>query len=96
MGLIVFDFRDAYEMAGGLFDAILPFLFEALTMLSVQKAAEFIIIEVYRQFTEIKGLREGSAEPDCDRCVAISIQSSIEEMIRPRVYAVMGSLIVGL
>merc|ERR1712115_705672 len=90
------DLSDAYVMSGILFGAMLPFLFAALTMLSVQKAAGSIIIEVRRQFAEIEGLREGTAEPDCDRCVAISTQSSIEEMILPGVYAVMAPLIVGL
>jgi len=95
-GIASIDLGDAYVMAGALFGAMLPFLFAALTMLSVQKAAGSIIIEVRRQFAEIEGLREGTAEPDCDRCVAISTQSSIEEMILPGVYAVMAPLIVGL
>merc|ERR1711957_714730 len=77
------DLSDAYVMAGVIFGAMLPFLFAALTMLSVQKAAGAIIIEVRRQFAEIEGLWEGTAEPDSDKCVAISTQSSVEEMILP-------------
>merc|ERR1711957_1003936 len=83
------DLSDAYVMAGVIFGAMLPFLFAALTMLSVQKAAGAIIIEVRRQFAEIEGLREGTAEPDSDKCVAISTQSSVEEMILPGLYAKM-------
>merc|ERR1712161_126776 len=89
------DLSDAYVMAGVIFGAMLPFLFAALTMLSVQKAAGAIIIEVRRQFAEIEGLREGTAEADSDKCVAISTQSSIEEMILPGVYAIMSPLIIG-
>jgi len=95
-GNITVDLGDAYVMSGVLFGAMLPFLFAALTMLSVQKAAGCIILEVRRQFAEIEGLREGTAEPDCDRCIAISTKSSIEEMILPGVYAIMSPLIVGL
>ena len=90
------DLSNAYVMSGILFGAMLPFLFAALTMLSVQKAAGAIIIEVRRQFAEIEGLREGTAEPDCNRCVAISTQSSVEEMILPGLYAIMSPLIIGL
>lgn len=92
----IVDLGDAYVMSGVIFGAMLPFLFAALTMLSVQKAAGAIIVEVRRQFAEIEGLREGTAEADSDRCVAISTQSSIEEMILPGVYAIMSPLIMGL
>ena len=90
------DLSNAYVMSGILFGAMLPFLFAALTMLSVQKAAGAIIIEVRRQFAEIEGLREGTGQPDCQKCIEISTQSSIEEMILPGLYAIMSPLIVGL
>jgi len=95
-GIDTVDLGNAYVMSGAIFGAMLPFLFAALTMLSVQKAAGSIIIEVRRQFAEIEGLREGTAEPDCDKCIAISTQSSIEEMILPGVYAIMSPFIIGL
>jgi inorganic pyrophosphatase len=95
-GITVVDVGDPLVMSGILFGAMLPFLFAALTMLSVQKAAGAIIIEVRRQFAEIEGLREGTAEPDCDKCVAISTQSSVEEMILPGIYAIMAPLFIGL
>jgi inorganic pyrophosphatase len=82
-------------LSGILIGAMLPFLFAALTMLSVQKAAGAIIIEVRRQFAEIPGLREGTAEADSDRCVAISTQSSVEEMILPGIYAILSPITVG-
>lgn len=95
-GITTVDIGDPVVLSGVLFGAMLPFLFAALTMLSVQKAAGAIIIEVRRQFAQIEGLREGTAEADSDKCVAISTQSSVEEMILPGVYAVLSPLITGL
>eukprot|EP00591_Stephanopyxis_turris_P000530 CAMPEP_0195525808 /NCGR_PEP_ID=MMETSP0794_2-20130614/26438_1 /TAXON_ID=515487 /ORGANISM="Stephanopyxis turris, Strain CCMP 815" /LENGTH=766 /DNA_ID=CAMNT_0040656347 /DNA_START=31 /DNA_END=2331 /DNA_ORIENTATION=- len=94
----VVDIGDPVVISGILFGAMLPFLFAALTMLSVQKAAGAIIIEVRRQFEEIEGLREGrpDAEADSDKCVAISTQSSVEEMILPGIYAILSPISVGL
>jgi K(+)-stimulated pyrophosphate-energized sodium pump len=82
-------------LSGVLIGAMLPFLFAALTMLSVQKAAGAIIIEVRRQFAEIPGLREGTAEADSDKCVAISTQSAVEEMILPGLYAILAPITIG-
>ena len=59
------------------------------------QAAGAIIIEVRRQFAEIPGLREGTAQADSDRCVAISTQSSVEEMILPGLYAILSPITVG-
>jgi K(+)-stimulated pyrophosphate-energized sodium pump len=61
----------------------------------IAQAAGAIIIEVRRQFAEIPGLREGTAEADSDKCVAISTQSSIEEMILPGIYAICSPITVG-
>ena len=61
----------------------------------IVQAAGAIIIEVRRQFAEIPGLREGTAEADSDRCVAISTQSSVEEMILPGLYAILSPIIIG-
>merc|ERR1719498_1697000 len=89
------DISDPVVLSGALFGAVLPFLFAALTMLSVQKAAGCIIQEVRRQFREIAGLMEGTGEPDTDKCVAISTQSSVEEMILPGAYAIFAPLLIG-
>lgn len=91
----VVDVGDPIVLSGILFGAMLPFVFAALTMLSVQKAAGAIIIEVRRQFATIEGLMDGTAEPDYNKCIAISTQSSLEEMILPGLYAVMSPLLVG-
>lgn len=94
-GIKTVDIGNPIVLSGALIGAMLPFLFAALTMLSVQKAAGAIIIEVRRQFHEIPGLREGNAEADSDKCVAISTQSSIEEMILPGLYAILAPITVG-
>ena len=92
---VTVDIGEPTVLSGVLIGAMLPFLFAALTMLSVQKAAGAIIIEVRRQFAEIPGLREGTAEADSDKCVAISTQSSVEEMILPGLYAILAPITVG-
>merc|ERR1711935_1075862 len=92
----VVDITSPTVVTGALIGGMLPFLFAALTMLSVQKAAGAIIVEVRRQFSEIPGLREGSAEADSDRCVAISTKSSCQEMILPGLYAILTPLFIGL
>jgi K(+)-stimulated pyrophosphate-energized sodium pump len=81
--------------SGMLFGAMLPYLFAALTMLSVRKAAAAIIEEVRRQFHTIPGLMEGTAEPDSERCVQICTESSVQEMILPGAYAVLAPIFVG-
>jgi K(+)-stimulated pyrophosphate-energized sodium pump len=95
LGNVNVDIGEPVVLAGVLIGAMLPFLFAALTMLSVQKAAGAIIIEVRRQFAEIPGLREGTAEADSDKCVAISTQSSVEEMVLPGIYAILSPITVG-
>ena len=89
------EIGDPVVLSGVLLGSMLPFLFAALTMLSVQKAAGAIIIEVRRQFDEIPGLRDGTAEADSDQCVAISTQSLVEEMILPGLYAVLTPITIG-
>ncbi len=81
----------------GLFvGACLPFVFAALTMNSVGKAAQSVVLEVRRQFKEIKGLMEGKAEADYARCVDICTKASLKEMVLPTVVAVVVPVIVGL
>ena len=73
----------------GLFiGGLLPYVFSALTMVAVGDAAQRIVEEVRRQFREIKGIMEGKAEPDYERCVAISTDSAIRQMLLPGVIAV--------
>jgi K(+)-stimulated pyrophosphate-energized sodium pump len=86
------------DVFSGLFiGAALPFLFAALTIDAVGRAAAKMIEEVRRQFREIPGLREGvpGVIPDSARCVAISTEASLKEMILPGALAVVVPLVVG-
>ncbi len=81
----------------GLFiGGFIPFLIAALTMTAVGKAAFSMVMEVRRQFKEIKGLMEGKAKADSERCVAIAATSAIKQMIVPGLLAVCVPVIVGL
>jgi K(+)-stimulated pyrophosphate-energized sodium pump len=75
--------------------AVLPFLFTAMTMKSVGKAAFDMIEEVRRQFREIPGLMEGTGKPDYAQCVAISTQAALREMIAPGLLIMGSPLVVG-
>lgn len=81
----------------GLFiGACLPFIFAALTMSSVGRAAQSIVVEVRRQFKEIKGLMEGKAEADYTKCVDICTKASLKEMVLPTLLAIITPVVVGL
>jgi K(+)-stimulated pyrophosphate-energized sodium pump len=75
---------------------MLPFIFCAMTMQAVGKAASEIVDEVRRQFREIVGLMEGEADPDYERCVDISTKTALREMILPGLTAVIVPIVVGL
>jgi H(+)-translocating pyrophosphatase len=94
-GATELDITNPVVLSGLLFGAVLPFVFAALTMLSVRKAAGAIIVEVRRQFREITGLRDGNISPDYARCIVISTQASVEEMILPGALAVLMPIFVG-
>jgi K(+)-stimulated pyrophosphate-energized sodium pump len=75
---------------------MLPFLFAAMTMTAVSKAAKEIVLEVRRQFKEIPGLMEGTGKPDYAACVDISTRSALREMVLPGVLAVASPIAIGL
>jgi inorganic pyrophosphatase len=74
---------------------MLPYWFSAMTMKSVGKAALAMVEEVRRQFNTIRGLMEGTAKPDYERCVKISTDASIREMIAPGALVILTPVIVG-
>lgn len=81
----------------GLFiGACLPFVFAALTMESVGRAAQSVVKEVRRQFKEITGLMDGKAEADYAKCVDLCTRSSLKEMVLPTVVAIVVPVVVGL
>ena len=85
-----------YKVTIGLFlGGMLPFMFSALTMESVSKAANKMVEEVRRQFRTIPGILAGTGKPDYKACVAISTQAALKEMLLPGVLAVVCPLAVG-
>ena len=86
---------DSHVVAGMFVGAMLPFLFTALTMNSVGKAATEMIEEVRRQFKEDPGLLEGTSDPDYQKCISISTAASLKEMVLPGVLAIVVPIFVG-
>ena len=81
----------------GLFvGAMLTFLFAALTMSGVQRAAQSIVVEVRRQFKEIAGIMEGKADPDYASCVDLCTKGALHEMVAPALLAVVVPIVTGL
>ena len=92
----VIDILNPNVVIGLLIGGMLVFLFSALTMSSVSKAANQMVVEVRRQFKEIPGIMEGKAKPDYTRCVAISTKASLKQMILPAVIAIVVPIVVGI
>jgi K(+)-stimulated pyrophosphate-energized sodium pump len=89
------DLTQASTVAGLLLGAMMPFLIAALTMEAVGRAADKMVMEIRRQFREIKGLLEGKAKPEVDRCIDIVTKGALREMIAPGLLALAAPLIVG-
>ena len=90
-----FDLRDINVLMGLLIGALLPFLFAALTMQAVARAANEMVQEVRRQFREIPGLLEGTADADYTRAVDISTQGAMKQMVLPGVLAIVAPVAIG-
>ncbi len=93
--LQMIDILDPFVIIGLLLGGMLPFLFSALTMSSVSKAAESMIREVRRQFKEHAGILQGTERPDYRTCVSIAATSALKEMILPGAIAIVAPLLVG-
>ena len=96
VGMESIDILDTKVTIGLLIGGMLPFVFSAMTMESVSKAANHMIEEVRRQFRTIPGIMEGTAKPDYKSCVAISTTAALKEMMVPGVMAVLAPLAVGI
>ena len=86
---------DPLIVAGIFIGAMMPFMFAALTMGAVSRAAHAMVEEVRRQFREIKGIMEYKAEPEYDKCVAISTSSALREMMLPGCLAIVVPVLIG-
>ncbi len=93
---ISLNLMDPTVLVGLFIGTCLPFVFAALTMDSVGKAAQSVVIEVRRQFKEIKGLMEGEAEADYASCVDLCTKASLREMILPTIVAIVAPVATGL
>ena len=89
------DLLNSTTLVGVLIGAMLPFIFSAMTMKAVGRAAFAIVNEVRRQFREIPGIMEGTGRPDYARCVDISTRGALKEMFLPGVMAVAVPLVIG-
>lgn len=85
-----------YVIIGLFIGAMLPFLFSAITMESVSKAAYKMIEEVRRQFHADKGILEGTSKPDYKSCVAISTSAALKQMLLPGIIAIVAPIAVGV
>ena len=98
------DFMDAYNvnlmnpvvLVGVFIGAMMAFVFCGMTMNAVGRAAQKMVEEVRRQFSTIKGILEGKAEPDYERCVAISTRGAQHEMLVPSILAIIVPILTGV
>ncbi|MBT34111.1 MAG: sodium-translocating pyrophosphatase, partial [Thalassobius sp.] len=98
VGLAGIDSIDIYKadvLAGLFIGGMIPFIFSSLAIAAVGRAAMAMVEEVRRQFKEIPGIMEYKAEPEYDKCVAISTQASIREMVAPGLIALIVPLLIG-
>ncbi|HNZ73401.1 MAG TPA: sodium-translocating pyrophosphatase [bacterium] len=86
---------DVNTIAGLFIGGLLPFIFSALVIKAIGRAAGQMVEEVRRQFRETVGIMEGTVEPDYNRCIAISTSSALRQMILPGLLAVLAPVVVG-
>ncbi len=89
------DISNARVLAGLFVGAMIPFIFSALAISAVGRAAMAMVQEVRRQFREIPGIMEGTGRPEYEKCVAISTQAAIREMVLPGAIALLTPIAVG-
>ena len=83
-------------LVGVFIGAMLTFVFSALTMSAVQTAAQSVVVEVRRQFREIKGIMEGEADPDYSACVDLCTKGALHEMVAPALIAIVVPIVTGI
>tara|TARA_Y100000310_G_scaffold342470_1_gene445895 strand:- start:2034 stop:4142 length:2109 start_codon:yes stop_codon:yes gene_type:complete len=95
-GIDSVNLLDSTVIAGLFIGGMLPFLFSAMTMKSVAKAAQDIVMEVRHQFKTIDGIMEGKNKPDYAKCIDIATKASLREMVAPGILVVATPILVGL
>lgn len=90
-----FDVMNPRVFFGLLVGSAIPAVFSAMLMLGVNRNAERLVAEIHRQFNEIKGLREGKADPEYDRCITIATEGALKELIPAGLMAIATTFAVG-
>ena len=95
-GAIDLSLTNPAVLVGLFLGAMLTFVFAALTMSAVQRAAQSIVVEVRRQFREIAGIMEGTTDPDYASCVGLCTKGALREMVKPSLLAIIVPILTGL
>lgn len=95
VGIELINLASPTTVIGLFLGALMPFIIASLTIKGVGRAANKMVLEIRRQFKEITGLMEGTAEPDTERCIDIVTRSALKEMLLPGILAIIAPLIVG-